>query len=544
MSIRRKIIISLCLIIAIITALLSLNSIMARQEGRYVKKLLWIHHQYTALLNLKIHVTRQLSEAQDIFIYGKKADADNFQETSNVVQSEGVRLSKALMEEDALAGENSKTVANTSDNQRRLLKLQHNYEDLQRQLILMASLLKVGRKVKAQEHFQKVISGQFNDFFTEIDDWIIAKRLELNNTEASFVKLNQRYNYSSIVALGSILAIVIIFAAVLIYMLSARIQELLKATNRIAHGDLLSTVVERGNDEFTQFAKAMNLMIASLASSRHKLLEQSYYSGMADMVAGTLHNIRNALSPVVVDLEIIDQKLIAIRTDRLRQAMVEIMAEETSAEKRRNLLEFMALSVEKSHLSVLQLLENLAGIGLELSVISKVLDNNTQYSVAERPLENVILASIIQDSLGLVNKKYLETVSIIISPEIAEIGSFMTQRIVLVQIIANLLNNAIESIIRTEVQDGVVNINAEDRQDKKGRELCLRIIDNGAGIADEMLEKIFQRGVSSKKNSTGLGLHWCANAVSSLKGSLKAANNGVTENGAILSLILELPLKK
>ncbi len=538
MSIRRKIIISLCLIIAIIVALLSFNSIMTRQEAHYVKKLLWIHHQYTALLNLKIHVTRQLSEAQDIFIYGKKADDDIFKKNAELVRNEGGRLSKALMEEDALPYKLDKKTKDTTDNQQRLLKMQHNYEDLQRQLVLMATLLNVGRKAKAQEHFRKVISQQFNDFFSEIDDWIAAKRQELTDTEANFIEVNQRNNYSANIALIIILIIVSIFAALLIYMLSVRIQELLSATKRIAGGDLHFTVTERGNDEFTQFAKAMNLMMAGLATSRKKLLEQSYYSGMADMVAGTLHNIRNSLSPVVIDLEMIDSKLIAIRPDRLQQAMAEIKDQNTSSERRQDLLEFMFLSTIELNNSVPEILENLAGISKKISVISTILDNNSQYTVSDRPLENILLSDIIQDAMGMVSKQYLEAVTIEVGENIEKIKQFMTQRIVLVQIIANLLNNAIEAIIRSGRKDGLVRIIAKEKTNENGRILEIEVKDNGVGISAEMLHKIFQRGVSSKKTSSGLGLHWCANAASSLKGRLTARSAG--KGGASLYLILEI----
>ncbi len=99
MSIRRKIIISLLLIILIIAGLLSFNTIMAGREGRYVKRLLLIHHQYTALLNLKIHVNRQLSEAQDVFIYGKGVDMAGFDRLGALIKEEGRKLADALRAE-------------------------------------------------------------------------------------------------------------------------------------------------------------------------------------------------------------------------------------------------------------------------------------------------------------------------------------------------------------------------------------------------------------------------------------------------------------
>jgi sensor histidine kinase regulating citrate/malate metabolism len=40
-------------------------------------------------------------------------------------------------------------------------------------------------------------------------------------------------------------------------------------------------------------------------------------------------------------------------------------------------------------------------------------------------------------------------------------------------------------------------------------------------------EKIFQRGFSSKEgNMSGLGLHWCANAVAGMGGRIQAESDG------------------
>ncbi len=541
MSIRHKIIIYLCLIITIIVSFLSFNTMMARREGRYVKKLLWIHHQYTALLNLKIHVNRQLSEAQDIFIYGKRGDLHNFEKNNAAVKDEGIRLSKALMKEDALFARD-KSDGSHSDNQRHLIELQHNYEDLQRQLVLMVRLLDIGRKTKAQEHFKNVISQRFNDFFTEIDNWIVEKRQELKDTEVCFVQVNERNNYYSVVALSVVLLIVIVFSGAVIYLLSRRMHELLKATKRIADGDLVSPVSERGNDEFSQFAKAMNVMMQGLAASRKRLLEQSYYSGMADMVAGALHNIRNVLVPVVVDLETIDHQLVNIRSDRIGQAIDEIRCQETSESRRQELLEFLTLSCAALDNTVLQLSDNVAGIGRKIGVITKILDDNSHYAVAERPVETVTVGEIIQDALGLMGKSCLDHISVVIAANIGGLKSFVTPRIVIVQIIVNLLNNAVESISCSGVDQGLLSINAKDEMTETGRRLHIEINDNGVGIAPDMLDKIFQRGVSTKSGSNGLGLHWCANAASSLNGNLSALSKGIGL-GASLSLVLELPLE-
>ena len=60
------------------------------------------------------------------------------------------------------------------------------------------------------------------------------------------------------------------------------------------------------------------------------------------------------------------------------------------------------------------------------------------------------------------------------------------------------------------------------------------ISDNGCGILKENLKRIFERGYSSKGGETsGIGLHWCANTMSSLRGRLYADSQGVKKGATI-----------
>jgi sensor histidine kinase regulating citrate/malate metabolism len=58
--------------------------------------------------------------------------------------------------------------------------------------------------------------------------------------------------------------------------------------------------------------------------------------------------------------------------------------------------------------------------------------------------------------------------------------------------------------------------------------LHLECRDNGAGIAPEHLQRVFEKGFSTKSRDTnhGIGLHWCANAIRSLGGRIWAVSDG------------------
>ncbi|VAW37118.1 hypothetical protein MNBD_DELTA03-876, partial [hydrothermal vent metagenome] len=427
-------------------------------------------------------------------------------------------------------------------NERRLLRLDHDYEDLQRQLVLMASLVNMGRKVKAQEHFKRVISRRFGGFFTEIDNWIAIKRAELQATEAGFSRINRRNNYSTIAALSVILLLTVIFAGALVYILESRIRELLRVTERISAGDLQTMAPVRGHDEFSRFAGAMNTMIAGLAVSRKRLLEQSYYSGMADMVAGTIHNLRNSLAPVVVDLEVVQGRLTNIRSEQLCRAIDEIngkAAGDVANARRRDLLEFIKLSSLEFKRQLPLVKSDLDEISAKIALLVEVMNQASRYTAAERALETVTLAEVIKDAMALIGEREGDTITIETAPEVNSLAAFRSQRIVLVQILVNLIDNGLEAVRKSGRADGLLKINAVSRGSEKGRELAVMVMDNGIGISKEMAGRIFQRGISSKSGSYGLGLHWCANAASSLNGSLRAESDG-EGRGTVMTLILNL----
>jgi sensor histidine kinase regulating citrate/malate metabolism len=100
------------------------------------------------------------------------------------------------------------------------------------------------------------------------------------------------------------------------------------------------------------------------------------------------------------------------------------------------------------------------------------------------------------------------------------------------------LINAAESIQRKGITPGQVRIQAAvERRD--GRELKhIQICDSGEGIEPQILERIFERGFSSKpKSASGIGLHWCANTISAMKGCIYAESKG-RDQGACMHLLL------
>lgn len=541
MSLRNKLLISFAAICLLVVSLLTLNSFMAREQGGHVQRLLAIHHHYAALLNLKNAVNRQLSEAQDIFIYGKTVDGKSFQETATQVGAEMQRLQEVVALTEALPPTSGSHEIDSGRS--RMVEIQHDYEDLYRELVLMTMLIQGGRKAKAQEHFQTEISRRFSQFFSKVDDWLVVEKAQLSNTEAGFVSINERHNRTSLIALVAIMAIVLFFSGVFVYLLGPRLREMQRGTERISKGDFSKPVLVEGNDEFSRLSLAMNQMMADLAASRKKLLEQSYYSGMADMVSGTLHNLRNALAPIVIELEEQERAVTDLRLERMLQACAELRGNAQGAERNADLVEYLSLSLDRLKKSLGRVVEGMALTRNKIDVVEKVLNQHSHLARMERPLEEVHLAEVVHDCLGLVPQDAMAATSVVVDDSVATIGPMVSQRIVLVQVLANLVGNGLESTLRSGASCGQVVIDAAETFEDGGRQVHVRVTDNGEGIPAEMLERIFERGISTKKEGSGLGLHWCANATASLAGRLYAESAGFGF-GATFHLIINADLPK
>jgi signal transduction histidine kinase len=74
----------------------------------------------------------------------------------------------------------------------------------------------------------------------------------------------------------------------------------------------------------------------------------------------------------------------------------------------------------------------------------------------------------------------------------------------LIQVLLNIVNNAVDELIEQQRKDGKIVLRVEVCQG----DIVVKIEDNAGGIKRENLEMIFEPYVSTKeKNGTGLGLY-------------------------------------
>jgi signal transduction histidine kinase len=103
------------------------------------------------------------------------------------------------------------------------------------------------------------------------------------------------------------------------------------------------------------------------------------------------------------------------------------------------------------------------------------------------------------------------------------------------QVLLNLLINAADAIREAGIEKGKITISCRSADEK----VTISVIDNGPGVPTEMLARIFEPYITTKKTGHGLGLSTSYRIVVNHQGKLTAANG--PSGGAVFTI--ELPIR-
>ncbi|MBM3122623.1 MAG: HAMP domain-containing protein, partial [Chloroflexi bacterium] len=108
--------------------------------------------------------------------------------------------------------------------------------------------------------------------------------------------------------------------------------------------DLSARLASRRSDEIGVLAREFDAMLERMADARARLLSRSYRSGMAEGMTGTLHGVRNALTPAVVSVAEAREQLRAARPERIAAAARELARTDLNESRREDLNAYVQLA--------------------------------------------------------------------------------------------------------------------------------------------------------------------------------------------------------
>lgn len=287
-------------------------------------------------------------------------------------------------------------------------------------------------------------------------------------------------------------------------------------------------------DEIGSLVTSFNAMLRQLKDLREQLEVQSFKLGQSESAVAVMHNVRNALNPIstilsrgMVDAPAADRAMI----DR---ALSELASEDIPAARRQKLTAFVAAAASAD---AAERAEHRQQMEIGRRALHNVLEiiGKQQEQANEKPVLSACdLSDIVAQNAAIA--RYSGAMSIAFSfPSLPHWA--LANRVILSQVIGNLLANAAEAIVAGGGEGGSITATVAEHGDRV--ELVIR--DNGEGFDPVGDTKLFQRGYSTRAHkSGGLGLHWCANAMIAMGGALRLESDG-RNTGACAVLTMQLP---
>jgi signal transduction histidine kinase len=100
--------------------------------------------------------------------------------------------------------------------------------------------------------------------------------------------------------------------------------------------------------------------------------------------------------------------------------------------------------------------------------------------------------------------------------------------ILIQQVLVNLLKNAIDAIKANDNKNAysrVVQVKTDIDHSHEPTMVRIRVIDQGPGIPEDALERLYEPFFSTKQDGMGMGLNICRSIIESHHGRLWAQNN-------------------
>jgi len=291
-------------------------------------------------------------------------------------------------------------------------------------------------------------------------------------------------------------------------------------------GDLSQRLNESRDDEIGSLARQFDKLAAEVHDARMQLLDQSFKAGKADAAAEVMHNIRNAMTPLVNGLDRLAKNFTATTTLRVGQATDELGDPDCAEDRREKLVMYVQSAFAHVQATNEDAVDNLAIATKQAHQVEAILADQAKHARVDPILEDFDLGKLIEEAVLVIPKSDDTDVDFLVEPEL---NNFRVRghRVGVLQVLGNVMLNAFESIERTDEPSGNIAVSATKETVEDKQLVRLTIKDNGCGFDDEVRKEIFRRGFSSKDgHMSGLGLHWCANALASMDGGIQAESSG------------------
>jgi len=286
----------------------------------------------------------------------------------------------------------------------------------------------------------------------------------------------------------------------------------------------------------------MRKRFAELREAQGKLVQASRKAGMADVATSVLHNVGNVLNSVNVSANIVGGLLKASARTGLGKSLALLSAQAAPGKfidedpRGKKLIPYLTAvdrSLGEERDAMLRETESLArNIEHIKCIVGQQLAGARGDTRGAKIVERVTLEELFDDAADVLQSTLAtgQHVKLVREPGAVAIA---TDRHKVFQIVMNLLANARDAVA-ARPGAGCVTLRALRLPDQR---VAIEVEDDGIGIPEDTLARIFSHGFTTKNDGHGFGLHSSACAAGELGGSL-AARSGGFARGATFTLLL------
>jgi signal transduction histidine kinase len=274
-------------------------------------------------------------------------------------------------------------------------------------------------------------------------------------------------------------------------------------------------------DEIGSLVRNLNYMLRQLKDLREQLEIQSFKLGRTESAVGVMHNVRNGLNPISVILSRAIQNRAVVSIEDAKQAIAELEQSDISDARRSKLAHFLK-SALAAQLNIDQARnEEMESARVCLANVVELIGKQQSAAHDRIDTQSCDIADVVRQNAILAQFSSNSRIRFVVSDD-SIFGQ--AHRLLLSQVIGNLFSNATESVTAAARGQGMIEVTFSETDTN----IFVHVRDNGEGFVHDRAKQFFERGYSSRKNkSGGLGLHWCANALSLMGGSLSLTSDGV-----------------
>jgi C4-dicarboxylate-specific signal transduction histidine kinase len=274
----------------------------------------------------------------------------------------------------------------------------------------------------------------------------------------------------------------------------------------------------------------------------HKqLLLTSRQAGMAEVATSILHNVGNVLNSVNVSAGVVAENLRQSKGASVLK-VAELLANNTSNpgflagdEKGKQIPGFLRTLGERLSAEQQANAIELRDLQSNIEHIKRIVAMQQDYARVGGIVEKVRVSDLVEDSVRM-NSSALSRHGVGLVRDVRADPELLIEKHKVLQILINLIQNAKFACVEAERTDGRITVSITP---VSGNRVQIHIIDNGTGITEENLKRIFSPGFTTRKNGHGFGLHGCILAAKELKGALRVESQGPGQGA---TFTLELPL--